>query len=297
MTFTIPNIVFVSFLAIATGYLTFLTTKGGLTDNRFSKPWEKLTKRGKLVLAILVFMGLLFIGQEWNSQVTNNRKEAEMKKESKTKDSILNKERDQRDSTITNGVKLGVDSNSKKLYDDISKAFAKQELRLDTVRKDVQRIRDSAKGITNNYNQPDPVILIDSNGIYLREKKDRSINYGIAFRSYDAGSTNYDIICYLLTEHPDGKYDVSKLNFFPKKLRIPKNGKWATGFGSNIIDAKNIYIYLKGKYTTLDETKVYYIDDLYNYDPDIRHVDILLNPFRNKIIQIIQSVPENKFIP
>ena len=67
MDLTVPNIVFILLIAINTAFLTFLTTKGGLTDKRFSHPWKRLTKRGKKVLFILIAMGLLLILQEWNT--------------------------------------------------------------------------------------------------------------------------------------------------------------------------------------------------------------------------------------
>src|SRR5690606_1190664 len=138
---------------------------------------------------ILIAMGLLLLLQEWNTNTKNDRKEA-----------ILVKERDLKDSIVSAGIKKGVDSASKRLYDDISKAFAKQEFRLDTVKKDVERIRDSAKGTINNYSQPDPVLLVGGSSVTVKDTTSNIKNYSIEFTSVDAGSTNFDIKCYLLTE-------------------------------------------------------------------------------------------------
>ncbi len=137
---TIPNVVFVILIAILTAYLTFLTTKGGLTDNRFTNIWKKLTYRGWIVICILFLMLILLIAQEYNNQNINKRNVL-----------ILKKERDQKDSIITERVKGGVDLNRKKLFEDLSKAFAKQELRIDTVKKTLQILRDSVKTTVNNY--------------------------------------------------------------------------------------------------------------------------------------------------
>src|SRR5258705_10506961 len=104
MGFIIPNVIFILLIAINTVFLTFLTTKGGLTDNRFSHPWKRLTKRGKKVLLILIIMGLLLLAQEWNTNASNDRKEITLKTE-----------REQKDSIITDGIKKGVDSESKRL--------------------------------------------------------------------------------------------------------------------------------------------------------------------------------------
>lgn len=75
---TIPNLIFALLLAIGTGYLTFLTTKGGLTDNRHSKLWRRLTKRGKIVLAVLFGIASILTLQEINLQVKNDRTEMKM---------------------------------------------------------------------------------------------------------------------------------------------------------------------------------------------------------------------------
>ena len=71
-----------------------------------------------------------------NNQAKNDRNNA-----------VLKKERDKRDAAITAWIKSGVELNRKKLFDDISEAFKKQELRLDTLKKDVERIRDAARKV------------------------------------------------------------------------------------------------------------------------------------------------------
>lgn len=293
MTFILPNILFVIFVAIATSYLTFLTTKGGLTDNRFSGFWKKLTRRGKTVLFVLFAIAILLVLQEINAKIIERKRE----KENDKKDLLLKKERNERDSTVTAGIKVGVDSSSRKLYDDISKAFAKQEFRLDTLNKEIARVRDSAKSITNIYSQPDPVLHIEINGIFRYSKTENSIKYSVHFKSDDAGSTNFNIQSYILTRYDHMKYDISKGNFFPKNLKIPKGGKWETGFRtSNLEPVKDIIIYLKGTYTTLDGTKSYEIDDMYDFDEEKNRVDLLSNSIRREILKIIESIPKGKLI-
>ena len=284
MKIVIPNLVFVILIAILTGYLTFLTTKGGLTNNRFSGFWRRLTLRGRIVIFVLFFMLLILIAQEYNNKNISNKN-----------DFLIQKERDQRDSIITEKVRSGIDANRKKLFEDLSKAFAKQELRIDTVKKTIDIIRDSLKTTINNYSEGDPVLMIDRNGILLRDTMGLSGSYYLTFKSIDEGSTNYNIITYLLTEYRNGAYDLSKINFFPKGLKVAKNAAWETGFGSSSLPvAQNIYVYLKGTYTTLDKTKMYYVDDLYVYSSDANKVSLLLNSQRNKIIKIIISVPKKK---
>lgn len=284
MSIAIPNIVFVIFLAIATGYLTFLTAKGGLTDNRFSTFWKRITKRGRKVLYVLVMILILLVCQEWNSQ-----------NDSKRQNALIEKERNQRDSIITAGIKSGVDYNSKKLFEDISKAFAKQELTLDTVNKTIVKIRESKNKIVTIYNQPDPIIRIDTNGILIIRKKGSKSYYTIAFRSYDAGATNIDAMAYIVFEYSSGeKGYISKRNFFSKNFKITKDGAWSTGFDINSIqDISYIFVFFKGLYTNLDGTKKFSIEDLYRFNTKTNKTDIVLDFAKGNIIEII---PKNEFV-
>ncbi len=288
----LPNLFFVIGLALSTGYLTFLTTKGSLTNNKYKNIWRKITFRGKLVIATLIIILALLIWQEWNLQLKSDNKEAEIKKESLKRDAELKIERDKKDSAITIGIKKGVDSNSHKLFNDISIAFSKQGLILDTLKKEIKRVQDSA----NNVAQVDPVLQIDPQGIYLLNETETSRTNALVVRSRDAGSTNFIITTYLVTEFMDGSYDVSKDNFFPSKLKIAKNSTWVTSFSSRYRkEEKNIYVYLIGTYTTLDGKKTYEIGDLYKYYVTEGKVQILLDKARKPILDIINSVSENRY--
>jgi hypothetical protein len=281
MKFTLPNIYFIIAIGIATAYLTFLTTKGGLTNNSYKKLWKKLTFRGWLVLFVLLSMIGILVLQEINNQNINDNK-----------DEALSKETAERDSIITFGIKSGVDSNRRKLFDDLSKSFAAQNLRLDTLENTVIRIKDSVKTV-NNFAQDDPVLLIKSDGITLDTL---SRKYSVTFESGTSGSSNFKISYYLLTKYSDG-YDLSKHNLFPDNLKIPKNGSWTTGYSCYFYyRIQEQYIYLKGSYTTIDGTKSYKIDDIYQYDLNKNKISMLLNIKRNEILNIINSVPESKLI-
>jgi hypothetical protein len=256
MDIIIPNLVFVVLIAILTGYLTFLTTKGGLTDNRNNNPWKRMTKRGKRVIFVLFLMLLLLVSQEYNNQNLRKKNQTEM-----------TDERVQRDSLIADGIKRGI----------------------------VKVIRDSIRSnVVNNYSLGDPVLIIEN--IFLKNKNTKSGEYGLTFKSADEGSTNFNILSYLLTGK-NGEYDLSKLNFFPRGLKLPKNAAWTMYFGSASSPiADTIYIYLKGSYTKLDGSKLYKIDDLYFYNLLENKVSILPNSKRDSIIRIIKKVPENKLV-
>lgn len=289
--FLIPNVYFILLIAFFTAYLTFLTAKGGLTDNRYKKLWKRLTKRGKLVSLVLLIISVLLIAQELALQKKNRLQDKEIAIEKKKNDSILKKEQIIKDSVIAAEIKKGVDSSSKKLFEDISKAFANQSLQLDTVNKSIEKIKSSAKAVTNNFGQEDPTIGIHRNGIQPTKTENLNTYYDVAIFSENAGSTNFDIPIYLIIQYLDGsvKY-IDKTNTIPKKLRIGKNNEWIMGYHFFDISKINIiYFYLKGAYTTLDGLKSYNIDDLYELNVRNNETLISIDSRRNKILRLIPS--------
>ncbi|MEQ1797360.1 MAG: hypothetical protein ABL872_05370 [Lacibacter sp.] len=282
----IPNVFFVILIAIFTGYLTFLTTKGGLTDNRFKGINKKLTKRGKAVLVVLVIILLLLAGQEFNNQRSIEKSALLLKNEMLSRDSV-----------ITESVRNGVDSNRKALFDDLSEAFAKEQMMLDTLNDKIEILRDSVKTtIVNHYSGDDPILMMDKTAILPNDSTKRTGGYKLSFKSVDAGSSGFDVVCYILTEDKNG-YDLSKFNLFPKGLKIPKNSSWTTGYGTNDMPSpKTIHIYVKGTYQNADGTKKYKIDNVYEYSSIDNKTSLLLNKARERIIAIIKSVPDKNLI-
>jgi len=98
----IPNIIFVFTLAILTAYLTFLSTKGSLTNNTYSGIWKILTKRGKIVLFVLTTILITLVLQELNNQFINKNRDADLHQEIGKRTSIINE-----------GIRHGIDSISK----------------------------------------------------------------------------------------------------------------------------------------------------------------------------------------
>lgn len=283
---TLPNIVFVFLIAIATGYLTFLTTKGGLTNNKFNNLNKRITKRGKTVICVLIIILSLLITQECNTQKVSKKNEGSLKIEMLKRDSI-----------ITSKVSIGVESNRKKLFEDLSKAFANEALYFDTLKNKIEIIRDSAITTINNFHGDNPILLLENNGISSKDTTKKKGTYQITFKSVDAGTSGFNIKSYILTETEDGYEDLSMLNLFPKGLKIPKNSNWSAGFGSvNNPFAKKIYIHIKGEYFNTDRTKKFEIDNLYGYDAIENKTSVLLNSQRENILNIIKKIPKEKLI-
>lgn len=281
MKILIPNILFVILIGLLTIWLTFLTTKGSLTNNTFKKITKRLTNRGKLVVIIFISITALLVGQEINNQNQNFNQTH-----------ILKEERNSRDKTITEGIKKGVDSISKKLFEDISIAFSKQELKLDTLNQEITNIRNKPSNI--NYTGASPVIMLDSSSLSLVRVIGPIKKYKLRFLVNDAGATNFKIKFGILDEFIDGSYSYQEMNFFPDQIKMGKNTSWTTGFTTMIDkDTKELFLYLNGIYSSIDGLQKYPINDIYRYNPIDKKLSIPLNRERNEIIEIINKIPKD----
>lgn len=274
MKFTIPTIIFVIAIGVLTIWLTFLTTKGGLTNNTKKGFIKKLTKRGRITGFVLLCIFLLLIGQEANNQNLASNQELTLKKE-----------RDIRDASITHGIKQGVDSASSKLFNDVSRAFANQNLKIDTLRKTIVDLRYLDR-VTNNYNvsDKDPTILINTeDGITLAKN-----HYRVEIESNAAGSTNFNINCYLLIELNDGRRILEKPQiFFPEAKIMTKMYAPLTTTTKNI---NEFYLYMTGEYSNMSISKNYTIDFLYRYNPKEGKTWGMVGPSKKLILDIIDSL-------
>lgn len=263
MVFTVPNIVFVLSIAVTTAILTFLTTKGGLTDNRFSKPWSRLTKRGKQVFFFLVIMVVLLALQEWNSQAKSDKK-----------DNVLEKERTERDSIITKGIQHGVDSSSKRLFNDLSEAFAKQELKFDPITKEIKNLKDSIKNLVVNPEEV-PVLLVK---ITHDKQGDTSIRIDRTFIASTASAKISYIYDFWQVNYSDGSKNV-----FPKKqliygpLIIPKEYPITKGATIKNVhkEIKYVNIAMFGSFSSLNNNKQIIFKEVYQYTLSTNSYEIL----------------------
>lgn len=284
MTFTLPTYFFIILIGILTTFLTFLTTKGDLINSGSTKNKNGLTMRGIKVLFILIAMIITLFWQEYNNQAIG-----------RNKDSILQKERDSRDKLITNGITKGVDSITSQLFENLSIAFVKQNIKIESLNLQIGKLSDSKQLSLNSYSSNEPLLFIDSLGIYLKQNKDFNSSYGISFKSAGAGSSSFDIQTYLLTFYSDGIFDLGKVDFFQKNLKIAKDYQWSTGFNIySKVKVKKIYINLKGEYKSFDTTKSYAIDNLYVYDAVRNRCSIVIGTEYDRIINIIKYYPAKK---
>lgn len=277
----VDNLYFVLAHVVLAGYLTFLTTKGGFTDNKHSKIHKKITKRGRIAIGVIIGMVIISLGQEKNNKVIIEKKEE-----------LLKNEQNIRDSIISEKMKIAVDSINNKYYQDISIAFSKHDLRLDTVNKIMIKLKEGSLG--GKVAQPHPFLFIDSSGVGFRRKIGNIYKYWLNFSVKDASATNFEIDCKMLSDYGDGTYNLTSINFLDKEIKIFKDGSIKTGFtivSNDHEQVQNIYLYLRGSYTTLDGKQSYGLNDLYKYVVDENRVTIPFT-YKERIIEIIDKIDE-----
>ena len=279
MNLELPNITFIIVQGILTAYLTFLTAKGGLTDNRNSGHWRKLTKRGKYVFGILFLILVAFCLQEINNNVINDRK-----------DSLLAKERYHRDREITEGIRTGVESSNKKIFDDLSIALKRRDIKLDSLEKIIFEIKDRSKLIVNNYPQPDPILVMTIKGNKQTIDSLFTKSYEVSLQSLKAGSSNFRIKGEILVEYEDNTFEFAKTNYFPIDLKIAEGHEFVHYFHTSTIrKISNIYFHLNGSYSTIDCKKNYRINQLYVYKVQSDLSYLVDNSTRIRIMGIINK--------
>lgn len=253
---------------------TILSSKGSLFDKRF-KWYKRLTQRGQIVaLLSLAIVGLSI----WQYVIVKNK--------DNEKDILQIQQNKLRDSTIAAEIAIGVDSNRRKLFYDLSEALAKQNLILDTVTKNIKSLRDSTKTVILNSPKEDPVILVRSDGIKHLQKHD-TVELKISLVSTQA-SSNLLFLSYLCEVHYlDGsieRSDIGKLLI--SVLKMPKNevlGKSFYLFAEKRIDFINIA--LIGKYTQIENRKEIELLDVYEYSFTTKETSFLLTEKKSLFIE------------
>lgn len=254
---TIDNIWFIIAIGIVTIITAFKSDKGKFTDTRY-KWYHRFTKRGYEFIFVSILLVILLALQEFNSRKLIARGE-----------SNLRNQEESRDVEITKRVKKGIDSATTKLYDGLSEALSKQGIKYDSLRKDFQRVRDSAKVTIITGENP----LL---GLYSLTIIDSTTNKGfIKFKyeisSEDASSYDLDLKLDVI-----GKTIISKKYFMVERdLRllsrgeiIPKGKKISSSIWiRNFKGITDRYCFnLKGSYRKSDKT-LFKIDKFYVFFP------------------------------
>lgn len=237
--------------------LTVISSKDNVTDNQI-KWYKRLTNRGLKVLILGISIVILSLLQAIIVNKKENQKEITQINQRKISDSIISAE-----------IKKGVDLSRQQLFYDLSEAFAKQNLKLDTVNKSIQTLRDSAKTVIINSPHDDPIIIVREDGITHIQKND-TIEFKLSIVSTQAACNLIFINYFCEVNFVDG----SKSNSFLSKqllkgiLLIPKEQPLSTTFEIYIHTKKKIdfvNIALIGKYRQTESNKEILLQSVCKY--------------------------------
>ncbi len=262
-------------IAVLSLILTIMSSNDNISGNE--KVWYKrLTKRGQTVLLIGLLIVSLSITQATVINRKETRKEKNQEQQRKTSDSIISSE-----------IKKGVEVNSQHLFNDITLAFAKQKLKLDTVTKSIENLRDSAKTVIINSPKEDPIIIVREDGITHLLKND-SIEFKLNIVSTQAPCKIIFINYFCEVNFVDGTKSNTFLaaTLLKGVILIPKEQPlslpfWIYPKPKKEIDYVNIA--LVGKYTQTESKKEILLQDIYKY------------PFATKKVSFLASEEKAQF--
>jgi hypothetical protein len=248
------EIIIVALVPAATMFLTFITSKGSLYDNR-RKLWRRITGRG--LAAILI--NLFIIGATIMLYVLSEKQNDEK-----------NKELTKSQSNMQQNIRAGIDSGNSRLFKNLSEALAKQNLKLDTVNNELVRIKnDTTRNRITIVSANDPFLdFCSGQTIYIDSIYNNIIRFQVKLCNYEVASVDIDIDIYLVEESQEHSLHFLRTKkIFPIGSTLPKNTQQAFPF-STIYNPATIkyYFLLYGTYKNTDRTKLFNVNTLFVYD-------------------------------
>ncbi|WP_190810106.1 hypothetical protein [Flagellimonas sp. S3867] len=129
----------------------------------------------------------------------------------------------------------------------------------------LEKISDSKKEILKSSASihKEPTLSINSkNGIEIKDTTSGPY-FWLCLESLNAGSTNFELDCFILAEYKNGSTKLHPTELIPKNSEIlTKAYRGLIPFDENII---SLYLYINGTYSNLSQSANYKIDKLYNY--------------------------------
>jgi hypothetical protein len=265
------NYLIISFIGLLSIVATVISSKGGLYDRRFK--WYKIiTTRGWIVVWCLSVILVLTI---W--QATSEKEEQD------SKESALREQRRINDSTVAADIQKGVEKNSKKLFDDLSQALARQNLRLDTVTNTLEKLRDSEKTVIIKPPAVEPFLMIMNNGIKHTRLEDNRTRFNIAITCSQATAKKLDISFFMELLFTDGTVQPYGPDKIFSQENVPKDmAHEETVTLHNVKEIRTMNIGVWGTYTDSENSKVYRVKDVYAYNASTKQTAFLIKEFQEK---------------
>ena len=255
---------FVCAVGILSLLSTIISSKGSLFDNRYK--WHKrLTKRGQLVSLIGLTIVILSIWQYVIIKNKDARKDALQLQQVKTSDS-----------TISAEIKKGVDSNRHKLFNDLSEAFAKQNLKIDTITKKIEILRDSTKTVFMTTPKESPIIIVRVDGMtHLKKKDTLTLTLSLISIQAPASLIKLNYLCEI--NYSDGSQSHTKeSNLLKGTILMPKDERMTHDFDIYTDKQVNyVDIALLGTYRSTENKKELLLKDIYRYSLATKQIGFL----------------------
>ena len=266
-------------IVISTSIASLLPSLKDLTDKRY-KWYRRLKAKGWItILFLLTSIGLTFF------QLYRNKDEAKAKEIASNK-IIKNKEKEERkrfDSTINTILKTGAD------------ALGKYGFILDSANKKLIKSVHDSSNIKYITNENPVLVLCPGDGLLLKEIVGRKYYFRVKLCSVGAGSTNFKLKCQSAIRDTLGTiFYAGNINLIKDDYQILPNGAVIVMYNieSQYDDNGGIadyYLYLKGTYSNLDNSKIYIINRLYSYNFNKRVFQGLHGKEADEIINVIKS--------
>ena len=264
---------FFLFVLILTFILQFLMVKAEkLTDER-KKGFQIFRPRGKIALFVTILIIVIsFLQYRYNEDINEQQK----------KQLII--EQDFRDSII----KVKVDSSSNSLYEKLSVALKKNDLKLDTANLKLLKLENdtSSKKVVNNFVNQLPVLYVDSLIISRLPSNKYEVKITVSMRENSA--TNFNVKIRLLGFNNLGNYIKlpGEKNLLPKDYLFGKGSKWTSNINFNsdsVIDG--IYLHMIGYYSDLSTQKNISLNIIYKSTHNEKEVRIVHQDFQDSILR------------
>jgi hypothetical protein len=257
----------------------FIQSKGGqgsLYDKRFrwSNP-KRITTRGWITILIALFIAGL---TGWQIKRTNDEKTDSVKRQRIS------------DSTQTAEINKGIAKNRKELFDDVSKAFARQGLQLDTVTNQLLKLRDSVKTITvNNIQELErPILLVQDRGITHEINGDTIIlRIQLVSKQAACAITSINFFAEFNSQGKEKRLSTNSLKLGRLLLAKEQAYQVRTEY-SPMTDFEYVNVALWGDYTSDNGKHKYKFSEVYQYNKSTNRTSFLMPDARDRFFKNYQ---------
>jgi hypothetical protein len=259
-----------------------------------AKGLKAITRRGWTMIVLNLCIILFSVFQYYTNEHENKKKDFENIEKQEKRDSSL---KAKYDSALFN-IKKEFDKSNIHTISTISEVLGKYGYSLDSTNKTlVKLIRDSTK--TKIITQDAPVLrLANDVGIQYNKHINGHQEFSLSVCSYDASSTDFDCLSYVLKEDSIGNISlISIARFLSKDLSMNKNQPLRMEFLiSDTINFNRLVFAIRGTYKNMDKSRIYEINNLNFYDIKSNTYHQAAYGFKERIDKFLDQIKKRNSI-